>query len=241
MNPALLVLLMPMTLLEPRWQFSAAFSQARLDTDLRVDTPGGARGTETNAEKDLGLSKSRIEPRFSLRYRPSRRHELEAGYQVVRRSASHTLDAPVQFANETFGPGEVVDTHLKTDRGFVAYRYAWLASNTWQAGPSAGAGVLLVDATVEGASKASTETMGALGAYGRHQAGVRWTFEADARYGRSSRSGSTWDAAGAARWHASQKFALELGYGASVADLDLDGGAVRYSVQNLRIGMVLTR
>jgi hypothetical protein len=29
-------MLMPMTLLEPRWQFSAAFSQARLNTDLRV-------------------------------------------------------------------------------------------------------------------------------------------------------------------------------------------------------------
>jgi len=83
--------------------------------------------------------------------------------------------------------------------------------------------------------------VGALGAYGRHQAGARWTFEADARYGRSTRSGSIWDAAGAARWHASEKLALELGYGASVADLDIDGGAVRYSVQNLRIGMVLSR
>ena len=90
MHAALFVLLMPMTLLEPRWQFSAAFSQARLDTDLRVHAPDGTRGTDTNAEKDLGLSKSRIEPRFTLRYRPSRRHELEAGYQVVRRSASMT-------------------------------------------------------------------------------------------------------------------------------------------------------
>jgi len=36
MHAALFVLLMPMTLLEPRWQFSAAFSQARLNTDLRV-------------------------------------------------------------------------------------------------------------------------------------------------------------------------------------------------------------
>jgi len=239
MSLALFVLVMPLTLLEPRWQFSAAFSQARLDTDLRVD--GALRGTDTNAEKDLGLSKSRIEPRFTLRYRPSRRHELEAGYQVVRRSASHTLGGAMTFADETFAPGDVVTTHLKTDRGFVTYRYAWLASPTWQAGPSAGAGALFVDATVEGASKTSTEAVGALGAYGRHQAGTRWTFEADARYGRSTRSGSIWDAAGAARWHASERLAFELGYGASVADLDLDGGAVRYSVQNLRLGMVLTR
>ena len=232
---------MPVALLEPRWQLSAAFSQAKLATDLRVDAPDGTRGTDTNAEKDLGLSKSKIEPRVSLRFRPSRRHEIEAGYQVVRRSASHTLAAPVTFLDEGFVPGDVVDTNLKTDRGFATYRYAWFASNTWQAGPSAGAGVLFLDATVEDAAKTATEAVGAVGAYGRHQAGQRWTFEADARYGRSSRSGSIWDAAGAARWHASEKLALEIGYGASVADLDVDGGAVRYSVQNLRLGMVLTR
>lgn len=239
MNPALFVVLMPLTLLEPRWQLSAAFSQARLDTDLRVD--GVTRGTETNPEKDLGLSKSKVEPRLALRFRPSRRHELEGGYQLVRRSGEAELSGPVQFGEATFATGTTVQSHMRSDRGFVTYRYAWLANPAWQAGPSAGVGVVFLDASVEAASKSATEPVGMLGAYGRHQAGAHWTFEADARYGRSSHNGSTWDAAGAARWHASERFALELGYGASVADLDLDGGALRYAVQNLRLGMVLTR
>src|SRR4029077_13693622 len=65
-----------------KFEFSPSVTSVILNSNIRVDSEDGSIGTEVDAEDDLGLQTVKWEPRFSLRWRPGKRHEIEAGYQL---------------------------------------------------------------------------------------------------------------------------------------------------------------
>ena len=69
-----------------KFEFSPSLSSVILNSNIRVDSEDGSVGTDVDAEDDLGLEKVKWEPRFALRWRPGRRHEVEVGYQFARRT-----------------------------------------------------------------------------------------------------------------------------------------------------------
>jgi hypothetical protein len=220
-------------------------------------------GTKIDIENVLGLSKTRVQPRIAVAFKPSRRHEIEVGYQFVRRSADKTLAQQFVFRDSTYHVGEDVHTSFDSDQLFLTYRYAFSVSPRSEYGLGLGLGALLLDigldatvATGGGAtrdfsnSKTLTAPSGSLGFYGKWRAWSSSYFNADVRAIKvdvSRLNATIWEGGFGYRYFFNNKFGFEAGYGISSYDLKLrrqrDTGEdvrtfVTYSLQNLRLGMV---
>lgn len=244
-----------------RLEVGASLTTVILNTNIRVDGSNG-NGDDVDAEDDLGLQTSRLEPRFAVRWRPWRRHEFEVGYQFARRSGARVLERDITFGDSTFQAGADVGTKFNSDQGFFAYRFAFLAKPRTQVGLAIGAGALFLSAAIDAVgsggqvqysqSQDITGPIGSLGLYGRFLSGDRWSWEAEARYVRVSIDRFTAQVAeggGAVRYTAWSHVTLEGGYGVSAIKVDIDptassgagsrSGRIKYSLQNVRLGVVL--
>ena len=243
-----------------RLQVGAWFTTVILNTSIRLDGSNGV-GTDIDAEDDLGLAKDKFEPRFSVRWRPWRRHEFEGGYQFARRSGRRTLERDITFGDSTYSAGIDIGTTLNTNQAFFVYRFAFLAKPRSQVGVAIGAGALFLDAALDAfgtggqvqfsQSQKITGPIGSIGAYGRFLSGTRWSWEADLRYVRVAidRFDARVGEGGAAiRYAAWPKVTFEGGYGVSAVKVAIDqattagpgsrSGQIKYSLQNVRLGVV---
>ena len=245
-----------------KWQIDLSGSVLVMGTDIRVDGAEG-EGTEIDGEEVLGLSREKVQPRVSARWRPGRRHELELGYQFARRTGEKTLERDVTIADSTYTIGLNLNTTFRTDQVFLAYRFAIRARERTQLGVGVGAGFfpfkLEVDRLVsEGGSEVAsrnerslTGPFGSIGVYGRFLLGDRWYLESDLR-GIAVQidriEASVFEGNLAGRYFLSDKWAMELGYGISSVTLTVDPpedrrgffGKLEYPVHHVRLGVVLT-
>jgi hypothetical protein len=248
-----------------KFEFSPSVTSVILNSNIRVDSEDGTVGTEVDAEDDLGLETVKWEPRFALRWRPGRRHEIEAGYQFARRDAEKVIERDINFADTTFNAGVDLHTALKTDLAFLNYRFAIISKEGVQAGLALGTGALLLEAGIDAlanvgsdevsysASHKITVPLGSLGAYGRFLIGDAFTAEADARIVKLKvdRFDIQYVEFGAAgRYFFSHSVGLELGAGADAVEVDIDSkeeglikpsGRIKYSLSNVRLGVVLVK
>ena len=248
-----------------KFEFSPSLTSVILNSNIRVDSEDGSIGTEVDAEDDLGLEKVKWEPRFAARWRPGRRHEVEGGYQFARRDAEKSIERDIEFADTTYNAGASIHTSLKTDLAFLNYRYAVIAKDDVQAGLALGTGALLLEAGLDAlafagsedveysASNKMTVPLGSLGIYGRFLIGDAFTAEADARIVKFkvSRFDIQYIEFGAAgRYFFSRNVGVELGAGADAVEVDVDSkeegtirpsGRVKYSLSNIRLGVVLVK
>lgn len=244
-----------------RLQVGVSLTTVILNTNIRVDGSNG-NGTDVDAEDDLGLETRRLEPRFAVRWRPWRRHEFELGYQFARRSSARVLDRDITFGDSTYHVGGDVRTKFNSDQAFFAYRFAFLAKPRTQVGLAIGAGALFLrtalDAVGSGGqvqysqSQDVTGPLGSLGLYGRFLSGDRWSWEAEARYVRiaidrfDARVG---EGGAAVRYAAWSHVTFEGGYGLTAIKVDIDpttssgsgsrSGRIKYSLQNVRLGVIV--
>ena len=231
-----------------------------MGTDIRVDGANG-EGTEIDGEEVLGLSREKIQPRASVRWRPGRRHEIELGYQFANRTGEKTLERDIVLADSTYAAGVNLKSNFRTDQVFLAYRFAIRARERTQLGLGVGVGVfpfkLEADrlASAGGSEVTSsnerslTGPFGSLGIYGRFLLGDRWYLESDLR-GIAIKidrfKASVVEANLAGRYFLSDKLAMELGYGISAITLTVDPpedregffGKLDYPVQHVRLGVV---
>ena len=245
-----------------KWQIDLSGSVLVMGTDIRVDG-SNTDGTEIDGEDVLGLSREKIQPRISARWRPGRRHEIELGYQFARRTGEKTLQRDVVIADSTYTVGLNLQTTLRTDQVFVAYRFAIRARERTQLGVGVGVGVFPFKLDVErlvsagGSDVASsnerslTGPFGSVGVYGRFLLGDSWYLEGDLRgiaieIDRFEAGVVEGNLAG--RYFLSDKWAMELGYGLSAVTLTVDPpedregffGKLDYPVQHVRLGVVLS-
>jgi hypothetical protein len=125
-----------------------------------------------------------------------------------------------------------------------------------------------IDALADGSGGGQTDSVafsrkvdfigpiGSLGFYGRFLSGERWLFEADLR-GIAIKidriKAAVAEASGAVRYYASRTVGLELGYGISAVKVEvgpksggssggagLESGKIKFNLQNIRLGVVLT-
>jgi len=243
-------------------EVSVSATDVILNTDIRIDGSGGKVGTDLDAEDDLGLAKSSFQPRAAVRWRPGRRHELEAGIQFASRDANRTLSRDISFGDTTFAAGATVHSQFSSDLAFLTYRFAIFAHETWQAGVGLGVGALFFSPKIEALgsggsqsvqysqSKSATGPIGSLGVYGRYTLSPRWYLEADVRGVRASVdrfTASVVEGGGAVRYFFAKKWGVEGGYGISAIQVDvgpktggggLASGKIKYSLQNIRLGVL---
>ena len=243
-------------------QLTGSISSVILNANIRLDGSGGNIGTDVDAEDDLGLDEMIFQPRAAVRWRPGRKHELEAGYQFARRTAEKSLERQIEFGDSTYDAGLDVKSTLDTDQLFINYRWAAFAKENWQAGVSIGLGALFLKMGLAaqaniGAGQAGfdvekslTGPLGSLGLYGRYLAGTRWAFEGDVRQVGIDIDRfdiKVFEANAAARYFLQRQWGLEAGLGTSKVTVDIANkegrdfsasGRVKYSLANVRLGVV---
>ena len=246
-----------------KFQIGAFFTDVIFGAKERVDGIHGF-GDEINLSKDLGIPGYALKPRFDLRWRPGRRHELELGYQFADVSGDKTLTRSFDFADTSFTAGLRVQTRYKSDNAFLTYRFAFMAREKTQVGIGVGVGIYLFDTEIDAltgvagggkpdsvsysSSRNQPGPTASLGLYGRFALGKAWYLDADLRamgvtidsYGVSIVEGGA-----AARYFVSSKVGIEAGYALSAVNIDVaprssgrGGGKIQYSMQSLRLGLV---
>lgn len=251
-------------------QFSAAGTALVFATSIRADGSNGSPGTEIDPEEDLGLPGAVARGYFALRVRIARRHELEMGYLLARRSAEHVLADTIRYQDTAFAAGLRINSDYSSDNLSLVYRFAFRMREKSEIGATVGLGALMfrndiraIAGTTSGGADTSivpyaaatslTVPTGALGLYGRWQLGDRTYLESSARalYLEIGRVQATVvDVAVAGRYFVNHWLGLEAGYGftfnhADVSKRALSGrgfaGELQYSLHVFRLGIVATK
>ena len=249
-----------------KFQVGASVTSVILGTTIRIDGSQSDIGTEVDAEDDLGLSTSKIQPRFDFRWRPGRRHELEVGYQFARRSADRQLERDFNYSDTTYTAGLRVKSSFATDQAFLNYRFAFMAREKTQVGIGLGLGTLLFDTQIDGMANAagggksdsvafsrSSNLVGptaSLGFFGHFMLGDAWYLEADLRGVKVAIDrfdAKVVEGGAAGRYFVSSRLGLEAGYGISSITVEVApksdsgpgaSGKISYSLQHIRLGLV---
>lgn len=248
-----------------RLQLGVDLTNVRFGSTVRFDAANGGQGTEVNTG-DLGLAKNSAAPRFGLRWRPGRRHEIEAGYQFARHSGDRALVDTIVFGDSTFAAGLRIKSSYQSDQAFLTYRFAFRARERSQIGLALGLGSIFfkigIDA-VAGVTSGGADTAiakftasrsvavptASLGLYGRWRAGSRWYLDADARalyFAVGRISADVLEGGVSGRYFVSPRIGFEGGFGITSVGLTIDpnasgggvAGRLRYSLQTFRIGVV---
>jgi len=258
----------PRSPLYSRFELDASVTLLVLNQTLRIDPnnrPGA--GTEIVAEDVLGVSRTTFQPRATLRWRPLRRHELEAGILPAVRSGERTLERTIVVGDSSFTAGARVNSAIRTSQAFVTYRFAFTAHKSTQLGASLGLGAIFYRSQIDalaGVTGGRINTSGVLhsttsevtvptvsaGAYGRFMLGERWYLEAELRgsYLEIDKSEVRMIEGGAAGRHFfSRAVGAELGYDLGyyrdsepeITDRGNFRGTFHFVVQGFRGGIVI--
>ena len=258
---------MPRSHLYDKWQVSASGTLLLLGATIRVD-PDSGEGTEISVKDNLGIGSTTLQPRLALRWRPGRRHELEAGYQWAKRSGETVLTDTIAFRDTTFAAGLRINSSNGTSQAFLTYRYAFTAKEKTQIGAALGIGIIFLTAditatagvTAGGADTAITQfsrsggfngPVGSLGVYGRFQVGEKWYLEPDLRaltLKIENIKAGVVELGLAGRYFLSDKVGLELGYNLGYYEVKIEGtnnfagiertGKLSYTVNGWRVSGV---
>lgn len=255
----------PVNHLYDRFQASASGSVLWIGSDVRIDGKNGSFGTDLDVEDDLGMPDTKLQPRFSVRWKPGRKHQLELGYQFARRSASKVLERTIAIGDTTFDAGVQVNTSFGTDNAFLTYRYAFVADERKQMGVGLGLGAFFFDVGVDALAGVGSQTVSytggrsfvgptaALGLFGRFRTGDRWYLEPDVRYLQVSVdrfTGKVLEGSLLAQYYVSPKVGIEGGLGIKSVEVEVDpktdgglgpslGARVKYSESQFRLGVVV--
>lgn len=107
-------------------RLTAGLLSATADTELRLDADDGTPGTPVSAEDDLGLSDRGEFADVEAEVRIRERHFVRFNYFRLDRSATTTITREIQFGNDTFEPGDAVESSLDLREFTATYAYRFL-------------------------------------------------------------------------------------------------------------------
>lgn len=111
-----------------RVSLGAAFYST--STQLQADASTGAPGTYLSAENDLGLQRTKFEPRFEVMVRAGKRHRVRFDYFSLNRNTTQVLArsaaaGPIAFRGVTLQNGDPVQTNLDARALGITYGYSF--------------------------------------------------------------------------------------------------------------------
>lgn len=120
---------------DERVRLSLGVSLVSAATSLRLDPSGGLPGTFISGENDLGLQRSKVDPKFQIMLRAGARNRLRLDYFSLDRSATKVLarsasQGPIVFRNATLQNGDPVQTDLSLRALGITYGYSFWRTET---------------------------------------------------------------------------------------------------------------
>jgi hypothetical protein len=112
---------------EERVRLSLGVVHLSSATGIRLDSSQGVPGTPIDAESDLGLDSSNIEPKFQAMVRVGERHRLRFDYFTLDRTGHTTVTGdPIVFRDVILLPGDPVDSSLSLRTLGISYEYSFI-------------------------------------------------------------------------------------------------------------------
>jgi hypothetical protein len=215
--------------IEDRLRVEVNLLGASPQTKLRVDESPTLRGTEIDAEKDLGLADFRLLPQVELSLLPGERHLVRLSAFAIHRSAAKRIEKDISFDNEDYFVDERVDSLLNITMFGLTYGYRILVRPRGELTGTFGIQIADVEANAVVRSRVVRESesgvapLPLVGVEGRFDFTPRWAVEARAQYltvDVSQVSGSILDARLALTWRVNPYLAMGLGYRSFQIDVD---------------------
>lgn len=107
-------------------RLTAGLLSATADTELRLDADDGTTGTLVSGEDDLGLADRGEFADIEAEVRIRERHFVRFNYFRLDRAATTTITRQIQFGNDTFEPGDEVETTLDLREFTATYAYRFV-------------------------------------------------------------------------------------------------------------------
>jgi hypothetical protein len=236
-------------------RFSLSLGTFLLDTstELRIDGTSG-RGTEIDAEQDLGLHNS-DSFRIDGYWRFKERHKLRVLYFNSSRSNTHTIDRDITIRDTVFPVNAQIETHFGTRVGELAYEYAFVRRERYEIAATGGLHNLRFKLGVSaqqnnssgGAAEASQNAdadgpLPVIGLRGIWRLGKQWSLDAQAQFFRikiDPYDGRLEDYTASVVWMPFPHVGLGAGYNEFVTRLDVSAnqfeGRLRWRYGGARI------
>jgi len=226
-----------------RVRLSAGIFSGTTATDLRLDSNAGIVGTEINAEEDLGLREKGEMGNVEAEIRIRERHRLRFNYFISNRHATKALEREIDFGENTYNVGDIVDSKLDMRVFGTTYTYEAYRSDRATVGLSFGINLVEAQADAEVDARDIDENDSRAGPF--PSIGVntliritrRFHFEARAEYmdvGSGDVEGTYTDLDGAILFRMTRNLAFGAGYGRMVWEIvstDIDDSG-RFRIDN---------
>jgi hypothetical protein len=219
----------PPNVVEDRLRVEVNVFGASPQTLLRVDESLTERGTEIDAEEDLGLADFRVLPQVEFTLLPGERHLVRLSAFAIHRSADKRIEKDIAFDDEDYLVGERVDSLLNITMFGLTYGYRFLVRQRGELSGTFGVQVADVEANavvrnrVVRESESGVAPLPLVGLEGRYDFTPRWAVEARAQYltvDVSQVNGSILDARLALTWRLNPYLAMGAGYRTFQIDVD---------------------
>lgn len=219
---------------EDKFRAEVMLLGAGFDTDLRIDPTVAMQGTPINAENDLGLDDSDLLALGEVTLLPGERHLIRLSGFGMRRRAQKIIDRTIVFDDQTYLPGERVNSTLNMTMLGLTYGYSIVKLQQLDIALTFGIQIVEVEANAVVTSRVvrDPETgvtpLPLAGIEGRYDFNQRWSAEARLQYLSvevEEVDGSVMDARAALTWRKNPYLVFGLGYryfGVEVDSRDLD-------------------
>lgn len=215
--------------IEDRLRVEVNLLGASASTKMRVDESNTLRGTEIDAEKDLGLDDFQLLPQVEFTLLPGERHLIRLSAFAVHRAADKVIEKPISFDDQDYLTGERVDSRLNLTMFGLTYGYRVLIRQRGELSATLGIQIADVEANAVVRSRVVREAesgvapLPLIGLEGRFDFTPRWAVEARAQYltvDVSQVNGSILDARLALTWRLNPYLLVGLGYRTFQIDVD---------------------
>lgn len=223
-----------------------------VDSSFRVDSRSLGKGTNVDAEDDLGLDDSDDVFRAELLWRIAPRHQLSLGYYDLSRDATERTDEAYRIGNVIFPAGISVSTEFDLKLADLSYAYSLVQNDRFEFAPLIGVYGMDFDVRVEndplGLSEGEAEKfpLPTIGARFNYRLTPSWWIRAKGQYfyiEYDQYEGQMLELGAGLEWNVWRKLSLGAGY--SHIDMDIEntnanGGKGEYKYDGLWAYLALT-
>jgi len=117
-----------------KFNVSAQFSWAELNTEIGLDSETLGTGTTLNFEDDLDLDSNKVIPGLAFEWQIARKHRLGVRWQDISRDSSAQALTEIQWGDEIIPVNADITLAFDITQYFIDYTYYPWVKEKWAAG-----------------------------------------------------------------------------------------------------------